>query len=101
MNHRPLVTSRQRLLSALALAICLASGPARAQVEVVVGPPPAFVATTAPVYFEGRPAYWYGGRWCYREGPRWGYYRAEPAYLRTYRGNVVFRRRGYGYGWRR
>jgi len=44
-------------------------------------PPPAFVASTAPVYFEGRPAYWYNGRWYFRSAGGWGYYRSEPRYL--------------------
>lgn len=44
-------------------------------------PPPSFVATTAPVYFEGRPAYWYNGRWYFRSAGGWAYYRSEPDYL--------------------
>src|SRR5580700_6886196 len=49
-------------------------------------PPAAFVATTAPVYYDGRPAYWYGNRWYYRQGAAWGYYRSEPRYLAGRRG---------------
>lgn len=54
------------------------------------GPPPGYVATVSPVYYEGRPAYWYGNRWYYRDGARWGAYRSEPGYLHNYRvqGNV-------------
>jgi hypothetical protein len=44
-------------------------------------PPDAYIATTAPVYFEGRPMYWYGNRWSYREGGRWNHYDREPAGL--------------------
>ena len=44
-------------------------------------PPPAFVASTAPVYYQGRPAYYYNDRWYFRSGGGWGYYRSEPGYL--------------------
>ena len=44
-------------------------------------PPDAYVATTEPVYYEGRPLYWYGGRWYYREGGRWAHYTREPPAL--------------------
>jgi hypothetical protein len=44
-------------------------------------PPPGFIATTAPVYYEGRPAYFYNDRWYFRSGGGWGYYRSEPHYL--------------------
>lgn len=44
-------------------------------------PSDAYIATTAPVYFEGRPMYWYGNRWSYREGGRWNHYDREPAGL--------------------
>ena len=44
-------------------------------------PSDEYIATTEPVYFEGRPAYWYGNRWYYREGRRWNHYEAEPAGL--------------------
>ena len=49
-------------------------------------PPPAYIATTSPVYYEGRPAYYYGNRWYYRNGGGWGHYRSEPRYLNQYRG---------------
>ncbi len=48
-------------------------------------PPPAYLAATTPVDFEGRPAYWYNDRWYFRSGPGWGYYRSEPRYLYNYR----------------
>jgi hypothetical protein len=63
-------------------------------------PPPAFVATAAPVYYEGRPVYWYGNRWYYRNGGGWGYYRREPAYLagrRGYAGRGYVAPRPYAY----
>lgn len=49
-------------------------------------PPPDYVATTEPVYYGGRPAYWYHNRWFYRDGARWGAYGREPAPLAGYRG---------------
>ena len=70
----------------------VAVAPPAVGAEVAVYPPDAYIATAAPVYYEGRPAYWYGGRWYYRDGGRWGYYRNEPSYL--------YSRRGYGYGYR-
>ena len=48
-------------------------------------PPDAYIATTDPVYFDGRASYWYGGRWYYRDGARWNYYHAEPAELARHR----------------
>ena len=60
-------------------------------------PPAAYVASTAPVYYEGRPAYFYGDRWYYRDGGGWGYYRNEPEYLRGRRGLYV----GVGVGYNR
>ena len=56
-----------------------------------VDPSPAFVATTPPYYYDGRPAYWYGNRWRYRDqSGRWTHYRSEPGPLRDAR----FQRRG-------
>lgn len=77
----------------LKIAVCLAlvsgglySVPAAAQVIVMdEGPPPDFIATTQPVYFEGRAAYWWNNRWWFRDGPRWGWYHEEPAFLRDHR----------------
>src|ERR1700722_14191777 len=92
-------------LCAVALSVTLWAGSARAQVEVVVEPPADFIATSTPVYFEGRPAYWYGNRWYYRDGARWGYYHDEPGYLHDWRGHHEFAPhyygRGHGGGYRR
>jgi hypothetical protein len=44
-------------------------------------PPDTYIATTEPVYFEGRATYWYGNRWYYRDGSRWGRYDREPPVL--------------------
>ena len=56
-------------------------------------PPDAYIATTEPVYVDGRAAYWYGGRWYYRDGGGWRHYDREPPalYQRRMQGPVVRR----------
>ena len=49
--------------------------------QVVFEPPAAYIATSEPVYFEGRPHYWYNNQWYYRDHGRWSYYRSEPRFL--------------------
>jgi len=44
-------------------------------------PPDWYIATTEPVYFEGRPAYWYHDHWNYRDGGRWRHFDREPPAL--------------------
>jgi hypothetical protein len=83
-------------LCAGAVAACLASTPAAAQIRVEVFPPSWFIATARPVYYEGRPAYWYGNRWYYRDGRNWHSYREEPSYLREHRGRRHDQRQYYG-----
>ena len=63
-------------------------------------PPDAYIATTEPVYFEGRAAYWYGGRWYYRDGGRWGHYDREPPALYQRRMQAPPVRRTYEEPWR-
>ena len=63
-----------------AVTLCLVTAPAQAQ--IVIYPPSAYIATTPPVYYQGRASYWYGNRWYYRDGRGWGAYDREPAYLR-------------------
>jgi hypothetical protein len=68
-------------------AIASVAVPADAQrIYVTLPLPPAVIVAQVPVYFEGRPVYWYQSRWYYRD-PRgaWTYYRAEPPYLHTHR----------------
>ncbi len=48
-------------------------------------PSAAYVATTTPYYYDGRPTYWYNNRWNYMEGGRWNHYQSEPAELGRYR----------------
>lgn len=70
-----------------AVVACLAGAPTRAeaQVRIVISPPAWFIATNRPVYYEGRPAYYYGNQWHYRQGRTWHTYRTEPRYLRDHR----------------
>jgi hypothetical protein len=77
------------LTAALLTVGCVEGGPAAGQVgfSVQIGPPPPeFIATTAPVYFEGHPTYWFNGYWHYRD-PRgqWLFYRQEPPVLASRR----------------
>jgi hypothetical protein len=74
------------LLLAIAIAIAIGSSTeARAQIVVTIAPPAAYIATSQPEYFEGRPVYWYNDNWYYRDHGRWSYYRREPVYLRDRR----------------
>ncbi len=60
-------------------------------------PPPDYVATAAPVYFEGHAAYWYHDHWYYRAGGRWESYRHEPRVLAEHRARYgPPMRRNYG-----
>jgi hypothetical protein len=61
-------------------------------------PPDAYIATTQPEYYEGRPVYFYNGNWYYRdERGAWSYYRNEPAYLRDRRAHWNEGNRRYHY----
>ncbi len=68
-------------LSVMVLGTSAAGCGAEIAVEPAFYPPPSFIATTAPVYYEGRPAFWYNERWYFRTPTGWAYYRAEPKYL--------------------
>jgi len=74
---------------ALGAAVVLgAPREAGAQYPYVAPPPPpapAYVATTQPEYFEGRPVYFYNGNWYYQDEHGWKYYRHEPPVLRERR----------------
>ena len=59
-------------------------------------PPDGYVATTEPVYYEGRATYWYGGNWYYRDGNRWNHYDREPPALQQRRVQAAPMRRSYG-----
>ncbi len=65
--------------------MALAGCSAEVVAEPAYYPPPGYLATVTPVYYEGRPAYYYNDRWYFRSGAGWGYYRNEPAYLYHHR----------------
>jgi hypothetical protein len=79
----------RRVVCFVALGATIVLGAAACGVEVGAGyggydgdaPPDAYIATTEPVYFEGRATYWYGGQWYYRDGGRWNHYGSEPSAL--------------------
>ncbi len=91
--------------AAVAFLAALVAGPSACDAGVGVSaypagyygdyPPDGYVATTEPVYFEGRASYWYGNRWYYRDGGRWGHYDREPAGLYQRRSQGAFVRRSY------
>lgn len=83
--NRTLVSMSKGVLLSGALMLSVFSSPAQAQVEITIYPPATFRATSRPVYYEGRAAYWYNGRWYYQDGGRWQYYRVEPRHLRERR----------------
>ncbi len=58
-------------------------------------PPEGYIATTEPVYYEGRATYWYGGSWYYRDGNRWSHYESEPPALQQRRTQAAPVRRSY------
>lgn len=68
-----------------ALSACVATVSPYGDVEVSSFPPPEFIATASPVYFEGHAAYFWGGHWYYRSGPGWHMYRQEPPVLHDHR----------------
>ncbi len=99
-------TSYSKTVRAAVLAVGLtgmfSAGTASAQ--IVIFPPPAFVATAAPVYYEGHPAYWYNNHWYYRDARGgWGYYHDEPAFLHDHRGGGYgrYHYEGHERGWHR
>ncbi len=75
----------------VSLALVFAASSAQAQISIQVGvaPPSAYIATTQPEYYEGRPVYWYNNNWYYRDHGRWSYYRSEPGYLHERRARWV------------
>ncbi len=82
MKHSNLVTAGQAL--AFALAVGAVSTPALAQ--PFPPPPPEYIATAEPVYYEGHAAYWYQNHWYYHdEHGAWTYYHDEPRFLADHR----------------
>ena len=75
-----------------------APGDAQAQEVYIAPPPPAYIATVQPEYYEGHPVYFYNGNWHYRDGAgHWAYYHGEPAYLHDRRGHWEEHRRYHYY----
>lgn len=70
---------------------------ASAQVVVEVAPPAAYIASSTPEYYEGRPVYYYNNYWYYRDHGRWSYYRREPSFLYERRSHWAVRP-GYRHG---
>lgn len=106
MTTRTFVTLMQRLVVAGLLSTSLIAATSLAQIQVEIGPPNDFIATTQPVYFEGHAAYWFRDRWMFRDGGAWRSYREEPAFLRERRGPRYepvrqFYGREHGGGYRR
>jgi hypothetical protein len=59
-------------------------------------PPPEYIATTEPVYYEGHAAYWYGNHWYWRdEHGGWGHYDREPPFLADRRAHFAPARRSW------
>jgi len=77
---------------ALAAALFIGA-PAAAQWDP---PPPEFIATTEPAYYEGHAAYWYNNHWFWRdEHGGWNHYEQEPPYLADRRGRFPMTRRSW------
>ena len=79
-------------------AVTLVVAPASAQ---WVPPPPEYIATTEPVYYEGHAAYWYGNHWYWRDDHgAWNHYDHEPPFLADRRAHFAPVRRSWEH-WRR
>jgi hypothetical protein len=75
-------------------AVSLIDAPAVAQQWVP--PPPEFVATAQPEYYEGHAAYWYGNHWYWRdEHGGWNHYDQEPRELADHRAHFPPGRRSW------
>jgi hypothetical protein len=73
-------------------AALFVGAPAAAQWEP---PPPEFVATTEPAYYEGHPAYWYNNHWYWRDEHGWNHYDQEPRELAERRAHFPPARRSW------
>ena len=74
-------------------AVLLAGVPAAAHYDP---PPPEFIATTEPAYYEGHAAYWYNNRWVWRdEHGAWNHYDQEPRDLADRRAHFPPARRSF------
>lgn len=67
------------------LAVVAPAGTALAQ---PAPPPPGYIASYEPVYYNGYAHYYYRDHWYYRDHyGGWQYYNREPAYFGAYRGH--------------
>jgi hypothetical protein len=66
------------------VAVCAAPGEAQAQ---YAPPPPGYIASYEPVYYNGYAHYYWRDHWYYRDHyGAWQYYNREPAYFYGYHG---------------
>jgi hypothetical protein len=73
--------------------VLLVGAPASAQWDP---PPPEYIASTEPVYYEGHAAYWYNNHWFYRDDHGgWNHYEQEPPNLRDRRAHFPPNRRSW------
>lgn len=74
-------------------AAVLVGAPAAAQWEP---PPPEYIASTEPVYYEGHAAYWYNNHWYWRDDHGgWQHYDHEPPFLADRRAHFPPGRRSW------
>ncbi len=80
------------MVGALA-SVLLVSAKAAAQWEP---PPPEYIATTEPAYYEGHAAYYYNSHWYWRDAHGgWNHYEHEPAFLADRRAHFPPARRSW------
>jgi hypothetical protein len=84
------------ILPIAAIAIGYSQEEAQAQYAEVqyAPPPPAYVASYEPVYYNGYAHYLYRNRWLYRNHGAWRGYGHEPGFLNGRRGE-------WGHHWHR
>ena len=81
--NKPILWSAALALGLAALATPLDAG---AQVVVTIGPPDAYVASYAPIYYNGFAHYWWHTHWYYRDHGAWHWWTTEPVFLHQHRG---------------
>jgi hypothetical protein len=99
-EEKPMNRTIKSLVFATALplvgAFAICASPKTAEAQYYAPPPPGYVASYEPVYYNGYAHYYYGNRWYYRDhGGAWQYYNHEPAYFGGYRGGWEGRRHSW------
>jgi hypothetical protein len=84
------------LLSAVVPLAAITAYVPSADAQVIVYPPAAYVASYAPIYYNGYAHYFYNNHWYYRDHGAWRGYDHEPAFLWGRRGEWA----GHRHGWR-